>query len=188
MARVEVNMGASHWQHSNFSVWTNWSYILTGAFIALTQPQFFLQGLGIFIIGAGSFWYHKEGKRSAVPFDFFGMYFTLLSISLLFTELHTTYPLHKLFFLGLILVTPVLKSSWAFHITGTLFGLMLLSIGLSSIWGALAVVTAFGASFFVRQITHIGLDVPENEGVYHGIWHLLTNFSFILTLYVYTIL
>lgn len=181
-------MGTSHFQHSDFSIWTNWIYIITGAIIAVSFPNLLLPGLGIFITGVGSFWYHREGVRSGVPFDFFGMYFAMLSIAMLFFELHINYSLLKFFFLGLFIVTPFLKSNWSFQITGVIFGIMAFSIALSSIWGSAAVITSFALSFFVRQITHIGLDDPSKEGMYHGIWHLLTNFSFILTLYVYTII
>jgi hypothetical protein len=175
-------MGASPYQHSKFSIWTNLAYSITGVLLFLMELP--VIALSFITLGIGSFWYHNTGSRNAVVFDYFGMFIVLSSIivhNLTIATLLSGPLLYVIFFLSLVCYSPFLKKAqWNFTLIGIGFIGMTTSAFLAMPWGdPLIGIGLFALSLFFRSFVVLNLTKPENEGFYHGLWHLLTCLAFL---------
>lgn len=179
-------MGASKYQHSPFSVITNFAYPLGGIFLALVSSQLILVSFAMVTLGAGSYWYHKSRQRLLVPFDFFGMYFVMLSIAFLNLDKAGVVNGDITLLITLTLSIFILSSHSSMYYTAGAFIVMLSSFFIASTqWLYIALILlSFGGSFFVRQLPHWGIIKPEQEGWAHGFWHILTALSLTFTAYL----
>lgn len=192
-------MTSSH-QHTPFSIWTNVSYGIVALIILIVDPILSLPvAISLYTLYAGSYWYHVSETRNTVTMDFFGMFITLGMIGLtnflrstVGLDLMVEWEVHKKI-LGIFVVigimVPFLKVLPNFIITG-IFALMALTgswLYLSSMQ-LFIIAIVFSIALLIRFSHQIKLFrdikyvqdwvVNENEGITHGLWHIITAIGF----------
>lgn len=175
-------MGAPKYQHSKYSIWTNYAYLGSALILfALLGEVILPVAIALTTLFAGSYWYHSIGNRDAVVFDYFGMYLTMLSVAAYNLILVNSGLFVMMWFLILLIMgglTLALKSSKGLEIVGVVF-----TLTVSTVWMAhgleqfLAAIFAFAVAFAFRTI---GVKFyPKHEDSFHAVWHVVSAIAFI---------